>query len=356
VELLNSARAPIVLAGAGASRKRCTAPLVGFAEHLNIPVATTFLGKGVFPDNHPNALGTIGFMVHDYTNFGFDQADLVITVGYDLVEYPPARWCPNRDKKILHIHQTMAEVDASYPVTVGIESDLAEALNAISALAAPKPFKLAAAARVRSLLAEEIDLGRQDSSFPLKPQRIVMDIRAALGESDIVLCDTGALKMWMARLYPCYQPETCLVSNGLATMGFAIPGAIAAKLACPQSKVLATVGDGAFLMTSQELETAVRERVHFVVLIWVDGSYGLIKWKQQLELGRSAHVDFSNPDFVKYAESFGAKGYRIGSAGELLPTLERALSDDAVSVIACPVDYSENMKLTDKLGHLAQSI
>jgi acetolactate synthase-1/2/3 large subunit len=356
VELLNAAHAPVILAGAEASRERCSAALIRFAEHLNLPVATTFLGKGVFPDGHSNALGTIGFMRHDYANLGFDDADLVITVGYDLVEYPPARWCPNRDKKVLHIHRTMAEVDASYPVTVGIESNLAEAMDAIAARAEPKPAVPAIAARARDLLRQEIERGRSDSSFPVKPQRLVADIRAALGESDIVLCDTGAVKMWMARLYPCYQPETCLISNGLATMGFALPGALAAKLARPNAKVLAAVGDGAFLMTSQELETAIRERIHFVVLVWVDGAYGLIKWKQELELGRPAHVTFGNPDFVKYAESFGATGYRIGATEELLPTLRKALADDAVSVIACPVDYSENMRLTDKLGKLAQAV
>ena len=356
VELLNAARAPVVLAGAEASRDRCSAALVRFAERLHLPVATTFLGKGVFPDGHPNALGTLGFMRHDYTNFGFDQADLVVTVGYDLVEYPPARWCPNRDKKVLHIHRTMAEVDASYPVAVGIESNLAEALDAIAAQAEPKRSLPAAVARARGLLAEEIERGRRDTSFPVKPQRLVADIRAALGESDVVLCDTGAVKMWMARLYPCYQPETCLASNGLATMGFALPGAIAAKLARPQCKVLAAVGDGAFLMNAQELETAMRERVPFVVLIWLDDAYGLIKWKMDLELGRHSAVDFSNPDFVKYAESFGAQGYRIEAAADLLPALKKALADDTVSVIVCPVDYSENMKLTEKLGQLTEAL
>ncbi|MBV8429937.1 MAG: acetolactate synthase large subunit [Solirubrobacterales bacterium] len=355
VELLNGARAPVVLAGAGASRDRCSAALLRFAERLNVPVATTFLGKGVFPDGHANALGTLGFMKHDYANFGFDQADLVITVGYDLVEYPPARWCPNRDKKILHLHRTVAEVDASYPVTVGIESSLSEALDAIAARAEPKRALPAVVGRARGLLAEELERGRRDPSFPVKPQRLVADIRAALGQADIVLADTGAVKMWLARLYPCYQPETCLVSNGLATMAFALPGAIAAKLAHPQCKVLAAVGDGAFLMSSQELETAVRQRIPLVVLVWVDGAYGLIKWKMDLELGHHSAVDFRNPDFVKYAESFGARGYRIEAAEELLPTLRKALADDAVSVIACPVDYSENIRLTDKLGKLEAS-
>jgi acetolactate synthase-1/2/3 large subunit len=206
------------------------------------------------------------------------------------------------------------------------------------------------------LLRDELAQGARADSYPLKPQRLVADIRAAMGPSDIALVDTGAIKMWMARLYPTYQPNTCLISNGLATMAFALPGALAAKLARPQYKVLAAVGDGAFLMSSQELETAVRERIPLVVLIWVDHAYGLIKWKMDLELGHHAAVDFSNPDFVKYAASFGAKGYRIEAAADLLPTLKKALADDTVSVIACPVDYSENMKLTAKLGQLMQPI
>ena len=162
--------------------------------------------------------------------------------------------------------------------------------------------------------------------------------------------------MWIARLYPAYQPNTCLVSNGLSTMAFTLPGAIAAKLAYPDRKILAVMGDGSFLMNAQELETAIRERTPFVVLVWVDDSYGLIEWKMDLELGRHSHVTFTNPDFVRFAESFGAKGYRIQSAEELLPTLKRALADDVVSVIACPVDSSENIKLTDKLGKLTEPI
>ncbi|CPX07456.1 acetolactate synthase [Mycobacteroides abscessus] len=186
----------------------------------------------------------------------------------------------------------------------------------------------------------------------MAPQRIVADIRAALGRSDVVLVDTGATKMWMARLYPTYEPNTCLVSNGLSTMGFALPGALGVKLARPDTKVLAVAGDGAFLMNSQEIETAVRERIPLVVLIWEDGGYGLIEWKMDLELGEHHHVSFTNPDIVSYAESFGAKGYRITAADQLLPTLQAALDDDGVSLIACPVDYSENLRLTDRLGQL----
>jgi len=170
---------------------------------------------------------------------------------------------------------------------------------------------------------------------------------------DIVLADTGAAKMWMARLYPTYKPDTCLISNGLASMAFAIPGALAAKLVFPQRKVLAVVGDGAFMMSSQEIETAMREKIPFVILIWEDGAYGLIKWKMELELGRSSHMSFTNPDFVKYAESFGAKGNRITAADQLLPALREALASNTVSVITCPVDYSENTKLTTALADLA---
>ncbi len=202
----------------------------------------------------------------------------------------------------------------------------------------------------------ELDRGAGDDSFPVKPQRLVADIRRAMGRDDIVLVDTGAVKMWMARLYPAYAANTCLISNGLATMGFALPGAIAAKLACPERKVLAVMGDGSFLMNSQELETAVREKIHFVALVWEDRAYGLIKWKMELELGRDSHCDFTNPDFVEYAQSLGVKGYRVRAAGELLPTLNRALADDAVSLVACPVDYSENLALTKKLGELTDPL
>jgi acetolactate synthase-1/2/3 large subunit len=174
-----------------------------------------------------------------------------------------------------------------------------------------------------------------------------------MGRGDIVLADTGAVKMWMARLYPTYEPNTCLFSNGLSTMGFALPGAIAAKLAFPERRVLAAGGDGAFLMNSQELETAVRERLPLTVLVWQDDAYGLIKWKMQLDLGRDMSTDFANPDLVAYAESFGARGYAVRSAAGLLPTLREALDSETVSVIACPVDYSENLRLTSMLGELS---
>ena len=355
VEVLQGASAPVVLAGPGVARDGAMGALMRFSERLNLPVATTFLGKGVFPDDHPNALGTIGFMVRDYANFGFDRADVVVAVGYDLVEYAPERWNPGRDKAIVHIHRTVAEVDEAYTLEVGVQGDIGAALDAISEAAS------GIAQRDREppgerFVREELESGADDDAFPVRPQRIVHDVREALGRDDIVLCDTGAVKIWMARLFPTYAPNTCLISNGLATMAFALPGAFAAKLVHPERKVLAVMGDGAFLMSAAEIETAVREKVPFVILVWVDGGYGLIGWKQDIHFGRRSAVTFGNPDFVRFAESFGAKGYAIEEASELLPTLRTALADDAVSVIAVPVDYGENARLVERLGALTEPL
>jgi acetolactate synthase I/II/III large subunit len=353
--VLEAAKHPVVLAGPGVARDGAMEALILFSERLNLPVATTFLGKGVFPDDHPNALGTIGFMVKDYANFGFDEADVVVAVGYDLVEFSPSRWNPNRDKQIIHVHRTVAEVDGHYTLAVGLQGSIGETLDAMGSSSYVHRIS-GAVPPVRGLVREELEIGAGDDAFPVKPQRLVADIRAAMDREDIVLCDTGAVKMWMARLYPTYRPNTCLVSNGLATMAFSLPGAFAAKLVNPERKVLAAMGDGAFLMSVAEIETAVRERVPFVILVWVDGGYGLIRWKEEINLGRTAAVSFGNPDFVQLAESFGARGYQIGSAGELLPTLRKALDDDVVSVIACPVDYTENARLIERLGALTEPI
>lgn len=356
VAILRNAKRPVVLAGHGAARADATKALVRFSDEFGIQVANTFHGKGVMPDDHHNSIGTLGFMRHDYVNFGFDNADVVIAVGYELQEFDPVRINPQGDKKIIHIHRFPAEVDAHYSVDVGIIGDISDSLNALTDALSGHTFSHAADVPGSGLLAEEFARGEQDSRYPLAPARVVADTRAALGRSDVVLVDTGATKMWMARLYPTYEKNTCLISNGLSTMSFALPGALGVKLAQPESKVLAVVGDGAFLMNSQEIETAVRERIPLVVLIWEDGGYGLIEWKMDLELGAHYYVKFNNPDVVKYAESFGAKGYRISHADELLPTLRAALDDEGVSLISCPVDYSENLRLTDRLGELDETL
>jgi acetolactate synthase-1/2/3 large subunit len=354
--ILKGAVNPIVLAGHGAARADAGPALIRFAETLGVSVATTFHGKGVFPDDHPQALGAIGFMRHDYVNFGFDQADVIVTVGYELQEFDPVRINPAGDKQIIHIHRFPAEVDVHYNVSVGLQADIGRSLDALGVALDCRFENLTAKLEIRGLLAQELAQGGRDGRFPMAPARIVADTRAAMARDDIVLVDTGALKMWMARLYPTYAPNTCLMSNGLSTMAWSLPGAIGAKVARPDAKVLVATGDGGFLMNSQEIETALRERIPMVVLIWVDNAYGLISWKMDLEIGRDVDTAFGNPDFVAYARSFGARGYEITSSEQLLPTLRAALAEDTVSVIACPVDYSANRELIRSLGALDESL
>jgi acetolactate synthase-1/2/3 large subunit len=356
IELLQAAKSPIVLAGHGAAREGATAQLVRFAEATGIPVATTFNGKGVFPDDHELGLGAVGFMRHDYVNFGFDAADAIVAVGYELQEFDPQKINPKGEAKILHVHRFPAEVDRNYPVSVGLHGSIGRSLDLLTdALAASGDGgarRTGDVPRVAALLKDELDAHAEDGQVPLTPQRIVADTRKALGRDDIVLADTGAVKMWMARLYPTYAANTCLISNGLSTMGFSVPGALGAKLARPDAKVLAATGDGAFLMNAQELETAVREEIPLCVLVWEDDGYGLIEWKMEMELGTSSSVKFGNPDVVAFAESFGGKGIRITEADQLLPALQEGLASDGVTVIAVPVDYRENLRLTERLGEL----
>ncbi|MBF6621525.1 MAG: acetolactate synthase large subunit, partial [Patulibacter sp.] len=365
VEVLANAERPILLAGHGAAREGATDALIRFAEHTGIPVATTFHGKGVFPDDHPLGLGAVGFMQHDYVNFGFDAADAIVAVGYELQEFDPRKINPDADARIIHVHRGPAEVDAHYPVAVGLHGSIVRSLDLLVAATsadgdATRDVPVTAECHASKMLAEELERGAGDDRFPLSPQRVIADTRAALGREDIVLADTGAVKMWMARLYPTYAANTCLISNGLSTMGFALPGALGAWLANgdehPERKVLAVAGDGAFHMHAQEIETAIRERIPLCVLIWDDGGYGLIEWKMEIDLGRSSSVRFGNPDIVPFAASFGAKGVQIGAADELLPALREGLASDGVTVINCPVDYRENMRLTDRLGALDDAL
>lgn len=321
-----------------------------FAEKLNIPVATTFMAKGVIPDTHSLSLGAIGLETLDYVNCEFLEADVVIAIGYDIVEFAPHAWNPNRDKKIVHVDMSPAEVDASYIVKVGVVGTITSSLEALTDRGhAPAALR---GSRFRQMLRDELVQGGQDTSFPLKPQRILADLRSSLAQDDIVISDVGAHKIWIGRLFPCFLPNTCIISNGFAAMGIALPGAVAAKLVYPDRRVVAVTGDGGFLMNSQELETAVRMNTPFVVLIFNDGGLGLIRWKQMQQFGRSAYVEFHNMDIVKYAESFGAKGYRIQAAEELVPVLRTALDSKTLSIIDCPVDASENILLTQRLSTL----
>ena len=346
-KLITAAKAPMILAGNGVIRQGAADALVTFAEVLRIPVANTFMAKGVMPFTNDLSLGTIGLKARDLPWFAFEKADVIICVGYDMVEYHPDMWNPDGNKTIIHIDALPAEVDANYIVSVGVLGDIPTSLRALALRAKPQsssPFKA-----VRKAITADRAEYAKDTGFPIKPQKIVWDLREVLGPDDIAISDVGAHKMWMSRMYKAERPNTCIISNGFAAMGIAVPGAIAAKLAYPDRKVVAVTGDAGFMMNSQEIETALRMKTPFVVLIWNDSEYGLITWHQLRHFGRPSHIAFKNPDFVKYAESFGAKGYRVERAADLVPTLKRALADDTVVIIDCPVDYSENMKLTQRL-------
>ncbi len=349
-EIISNAKNPIILAGNGVVRARAAQALADFAEKLNIPVANTFMAKGIIPFRHPMSLGSVGLQSNDYVNTGFANADVIICIGYDMVEYHPYLWHPTRDRTLIHIDTTHAEVDAYYSVVVGVIGNINHSLNRLAALTSAHQGK--AMRTLRDSLITEMNLHRNDTEFPVKPQKIIWDLRTAMDLEDIVICDVGAHKMWMSRMFRCEYPNTCIISNGFASMGIAVPGAIAAKLAYPQRKVVAVTGDAGFLMNSQEIETAMRLHIPIVILIWNDASYGLIEWKQQNQFGRTSNVKFTNPDFVQYAQSFGATGVRIERTEDLMPELNAALERDTVTVIDCPVDYRENLKLTEQLGQL----
>lgn len=349
-DLLSQAKHPVIIAGNGVVRAKASEALIEFAAKLNIPVATTFMAKGVIPCRHDLSIGTIGLQAHDYVACGVDRADVVLCVGYDIVEYQPAFWNHNPDCKIIHVDTHPAEVDEYYIVEAGVLGDIGRSLESIASVS--HRHEDSGVANLKSMMEYEFHQYDADQTFPVKPQKIIYDLRVALGDEDIVVCDVGAHKMWMARMYNAQAPNTCIISNGFASMGIALPGAIAAKLAKPDQVAVAVTGDAGFLMNCQEIETAVRLNLALIVLVWNDSEYGLIKWKQLNEFGRESNIHFNNPDLVKFADAFGAKGYKIEHTDELLPTLEKAIQDNCVVIIDCPVDYSENIKLTQQLGQM----
>lgn len=352
---ISKAKNPIIFAGNGAIRANASEALTEFATRLNIPVVNSFMGKGVIPYTHPLALWTVGLQQRDLISCAFEQADLIIAVGYDLVEYSPKKWNPEGKITIIHIGATPAEIDSSYIPQIEVVGDISDSLAEIMKQADREGKPTPSAVELRSDIRQDYEQYANDDGFPIKPQKIIYDLRQVMGPEDIVISDVGAHKMWIARHYHGDRPNTCIISNGFAAMGIAMPGAVAAKLVYPERKVVAVTGDGGFMMNCQELETALRVGTPFVTLVFNDGGYGLIEWKQQNHFGKgeSAFVKFGNPDFVKFAESMGLKGYRVTSAADLIPTLKTALEQDVPTVIDCPVDYEENLRFTQKAGDLS---
>ncbi len=349
-EIINRAKRPILLAGNGVIRGQASHVLRDFVEKTRIPVANTFMSKGVLPSKSDLSLSTIGLQSRDFISCGFDRADLIISVGYDLVEYAPSLW--NRDHKpIVHIDFTPSEIDEFYIPEIEVLGDIAANLTCMMDDIDPTEQDDFSSV-LKHMMEEELFDYAEDASFPMKPQKILYDIRKVMDHDDILLSDVGAHKMWVARIYPAEEPNTVLISNGFASMGFALPGAISAKMIYPERKILALCGDGGFLMNCQELEMAVRLKLPMVILIFNDSKYGLIEWKQINQFGRTYGVSFNNPDFVQLARSFGAAGYRVEGADELAPILREAFDSGVPAVVDVPVDYRENLKLTEKLGKL----
>jgi acetolactate synthase-1/2/3 large subunit len=343
-ELLEKSSSPVILAGNGVVRKNAAPQLRKFAELFGIPVVTTFMGKGAISAASDCYVGTLGLGLDRQVSDVFAKADLVVAVGYDLVEYSPGKWNPGADKKIVHIDFTTSEVDVHYAPQVEIVSDIRESLELLEGMTSCNK-KAAYVAHLRQELLETFEREGSVDSWPVRPQRVLYALRRVLGPDDIVISDVGMHKMWVAKFYPVYGNNTLLISNGFASMGFAFPAAIAAKLICPGKKVAAVCGDGGFLMNVQEMETASRLGLNVVVVIFNDCGYELIRWKSIHKFGNCKWLDFTNPDFVRLAESFGADGFSVKRSESLEEVLAEAFNRKGPVVVDVQIDYTDGASL-----------
>ena len=349
--IIRSADHPVVLAGNGVARVGASSALRDFSRVTGIPVAETFMGKGLLDYEDEHFVGTVGLQSRDYALAGFEDADVVITVGYDLVEHAPVNWNPDNDKRIVCIDTAPVEVDEHFQTEVDLIGDLEVILTRLAEACGPvvTPGE-GGSSRLNEIVMSYFEAAREDEAFPLKPPRALWEIRRALGPQDMLVSDVGLHKLWIARMFPAHEPNTVLIANGLAGMGIALPSAIAAKLVHPERRVVTVNGDGGFLMNCQELETATRLRTPVVNVIWENAQYGSIVWKQDKKFGRHFGVDFTNPDFVKLADSFGCAAWRCESVGDFARHLDHALTLDIPSVIVVPIDYSMDVAISEELG------
>jgi acetolactate synthase-1/2/3 large subunit len=351
VEVLREAAHPVVLAGNGVARVGAAGALREFARVTGIGVAETFMGKGLLDFEDPRARGTVGLQSRDYALAGFDDADVVITVGYDLVEHAPKNWNPRRDKRIVNIDTAAAEVDEHFMTEVDLVGDLDHILSRLGEeLREGEGSRQTGSSRLNDIVLGRFESARADDAFPMQPPRALWEIRQALGPHDMLISDVGLHKLWIARMFPAREPNTVMIANGLAGMGIALPTAIAAKLVHPERRVVTVCGDGGFLMNAQELETAVRLRTPIVNVLWENNQFGSIVWKQDKKFGRHFGTDFGNPDFVRLADAFGMPAWRIEAVDDFGPTLRRALDLDVPSLIVLPIDYSLDVAISEELG------
>jgi acetolactate synthase-1/2/3 large subunit len=348
-DLIRSAITPVVLAGNGVVRAKAAPALREFVRATGIPVAETFMGKGLIPPDSAKWLGSVGLQSGDYNMAGFDEADVVLAIGYDLVEHSPEHWNPRRDKQIICIDSVPAEIDEYFIPEVELIGDIYHVLTRLGEECRQAPHQ-GGSTRLRDVVLGRFEQAKDDDAFPVQPPRALYEIRQALGREDILISDVGLHKLWIGRMFPAYEPNTVLIANGLAGMGFAVPAAIGAKLVHPDRNVVTVNGDGGFLMNCQELETAVRLKTSIVNVVWENSQYGSIVWKQDKKFGTHFGTDFTNPDFVKLAEGFGMPAWRCDSADEFGERLRQALGLDVPSLIVLPIDYSIDVAISEELG------
>jgi acetolactate synthase-1/2/3 large subunit len=342
VEMLQSATSPLLIIGAGANRKVTCFALRKFIDAFDIPYVTTQMGKGVVDERDPRFLGNAALSANDFVHRAIEAADLIVNVGHDVVEKPP--FVMQTDGvRVIHINFFTAAVDPVYFPQLEVVGDIASSIQSLeSRLEKQEHWDFSRFEEIAGHVNQHVADGKDDDRFPIYPQRLVADVRKSVLKKGIIALDNGIYKIWFARNYRAHAQNTVLLDNALATMGAGLPSAIAAKLVHPEESVTAICGDGGFMMNSQELETAVRLGLHLTVIILRDNAYGMIKWKQANMGLQNFGLDYSNPDFVKYAESYGAYGHRVSAASELLPLLQRCHSEPGVHVVEVPIDYSEN--------------
>ncbi len=360
VDLIGQSRRPLILAGNGAIRKLASKHLTEFAERHQVPVASTFMGKGALSDRSPLSLGAIGLGFRDYVAEAFDEADLVIAVGYDIAEYPPQKWNQGKPKHIIHIDFDPAEVYSEYDPDVEVVGDISAAIWELNRMHAGSGAdeKNGALFRnmekgwfgpVRDRIRADLEMAKPKENEALSVPSALHVIRKVMADDGLLISDVGTHKMWIARNYPTYCPNGCLISNGMASMGIALPGAIAASINQPERQIVAAMGDGGFLMNAQELETAKRMETAFVAVIFNDNDYGLISWKQKLSRQKSVSTRIGNPDFPAFARSFGLEGHRAETAGELEDLLRSGFERRSLSVIEVPIRTHVNDELVNRL-------
>jgi len=345
VEMIESARHPLMLIGAGANRKRITASRGVFIEKTGIPFFTTQMGKGVVDERNPLFLGNAALSSSDYIHRAIEATDLIINVGHDVVEKPPF-FMEQGGFKVIHLNYITAAIDPVYYPQQGVIGDIANSMERITAQITPQEsWDFSRFMEVKAHLDQHLMEGVEDDRFPIYPQRLVADVRKAMPDDGIIALDNGVYKIWFARNYRAHAPNTVLLDNALATMGAGLPSAMAARIVYPERRVMAICGDGGFMMNSQEMETAVRLGLDLVVLIIRDDAYGMIKWKQSNMGFDNYGLDYGNPDFVQYANSYGATGHRLESAASLVPLIEECFNTTGVHLIDVPVDYSDNDRI-----------